>query len=132
MDADIKRFLKYSTNIEAFIKDILNLECKPFHREWLRLFEDNRYVSLLAPRGHGKLLADSTPILTTNGWKTHGELIPGNFVYGPSGKPIQVIATSERTYADYLVETRDKEIIRCHGNHEWCVYDRNIKDYTIM
>lgn len=65
MDADIKKFLKYSTNIEAFIKDILNLECKPFHREWLRLFEDNRYVSLLAPRGHGKTVLVGSYII----WK---------------------------------------------------------------
>ena len=44
MDPEIKKYLKYSTNIEAFIKDVLGLQCKQFHREWLRLFEDNRYV----------------------------------------------------------------------------------------
>ena len=51
---EAKKILRYSTNIVAFIKEILNLECKPFHKEWLRLFEDNSHVSLLAPRGHGK------------------------------------------------------------------------------
>jgi len=31
--------LKYSTNPILFIQDILGLECKPFHQEWIELFE---------------------------------------------------------------------------------------------
>jgi len=46
--------LKYSTNPILFIQDILGLECKPFHQEWIELFEKNRFISLLAPRGFGK------------------------------------------------------------------------------
>lgn len=59
----IKQYLIYSTNIERFIKEILGLECKNFHREWLRLFEDNNFVSLLAPRGHGKTVLVGAYIL---------------------------------------------------------------------
>jgi len=46
--------LKYSLDPIKFIKEVMNLECKSFHKEWIELFENNRYVSLLAPRGHGK------------------------------------------------------------------------------
>ena len=61
-------YLKYSVDPIAFMEDILDLTCKDFHKEWVELFEQNENVSLMAPRGHGKLLADSTPILTNKGF----------------------------------------------------------------
>ena len=124
-------YLKYSVDPIAFMEDILDLTCKDFHKEWVELFEHNENVSLMAPRGHGKELADSTPILTINGWTTHGELKQGDYVFSPSGKPIKILATNEKAPANYIIETRDGESIRCHANHEWFVYDRNTKRYTI-
>ena len=47
-------FLTYLTDPEKFITDVLGLTCKDFHKEWIDLFENNQYISLLAPRGHGK------------------------------------------------------------------------------
>ena len=49
-----KKILKYSNDPIAFIKDILGMEVKWFHKEWIELFENNNFVALLAPRGHGK------------------------------------------------------------------------------
>jgi len=46
--------LKYSLDCSLFIKEVLGLKCEKFHREWIELFENNKYASLLAPRGHGK------------------------------------------------------------------------------
>ena len=46
--------LKYSNDPVAFTRDILGLKCEWFHQEWLEAFENNRFSSLLAPRGHGK------------------------------------------------------------------------------
>jgi len=46
--------IKYTLDPIAFIVDVLGLVCKNFHKEWINLFEKNKYVSLLAPRGHGK------------------------------------------------------------------------------
>ena len=37
---------------------------------------------LSVPPGCGKQLADDTPILTTNGWKNHGDLVVGDKVFG--------------------------------------------------
>jgi len=125
------KVLKYSLDPIAFIKEILGLQCKDFHKEWIELFENNKYVSLLAPRGHGKELADSTPILTPSGWKTHGDLKIGDYVFHPSGKPVKIIGTNKKLPADYVVETRNGESIRCHANHEWYVYDRNLKRFII-
>lgn len=54
MKDDYLKILEYTTNCKKFIEDILGLEVKPFHEEWIEMFEDNRFVCLLAPRGHGK------------------------------------------------------------------------------
>lgn len=79
-----------------------------------------RLMLFLPPRS-GKLLADSTPILTTKGWTTHGELKVGDYVFHPSGKPVKVLAVSDKAPADYVVTFSNGETIRCHGNHEWTV-----------
>lgn len=96
-----------------------------FHYELRDIYHsDAKKIVIEAPRGHGKEIADSTPVLTTNGWKTHGELRPGDYVYHPSGKPIRVLAESEKHVDDYVVTLRNGEQIRCHANHEWKVWDR--------
>lgn len=53
MTEDLK-ILKYALNPILFIMEILDLEVKGFHREWIEIFEKNNFVSLQAPRGHGK------------------------------------------------------------------------------
>ena len=53
MTSDLE-ILKYTIDSKAFIEDILNLEVKDFHNEWINSFESHNFVSLLAPRGHGK------------------------------------------------------------------------------
>ncbi len=82
-------------------------------------------LMLFMPPRSGKQLADSTPVLTTDGWKTHGELRVGDYVFHPSGKPVRVLAVSEKTPSDYVVTFSNGDNIRCHGNHEWTVsHDR--------
>ena len=48
------KLLYYANDPVAFCRDILGLEVKWFHEEWLRFFEKNRFCVLLAPRGFGK------------------------------------------------------------------------------
>lgn len=47
-----------------------------------------------APPQHGKLLPANTPILTTQGWKKHGDLKVGDFVFSDTGNPVRVLANS--------------------------------------
>lgn len=57
----------------------------PKHKLW-------RYWLILAGRGFGKDLANTTPILTYNrGWTTMGELEIGDYVFDENGKPTKVI-----------------------------------------
>jgi len=91
--------------------------------DWNKLLTENKSLAVLCARGHGKEIADSTPILTVDGWKTHGDLVVGNSVFGINGKPIKVLDISTKNQDDYLVKTRNGESIRCHENHEWTVFD---------
>lgn len=85
--------------------------------------EITRLIIMMPPRA-GKLCADDTPVLTTKGWKNHGDLKSGDYVFGLDGKPTLVLAESSRGMADYEMEITNGEKIITHGNHEWFVYDR--------
>jgi hypothetical protein len=52
------------------------------------------YWVITVPFRHGKLLSLDTPIFTTSGWKNHGELQPGDYVFGDDGLPHRVIANT--------------------------------------
>lgn len=82
--------------------------------------------SLLALAGSphvGKLIAHSTPVLTPNGFVQHGDLRPGDYVYGPDGKPKKVLAIGNDDFATKKVVFKDGSEILTHPNHEWVVYD---------
>jgi hypothetical protein len=86
------------------------------------------YIDIWA-REHFKAVADSTPILTANrGWTTHGELALGDQVFSPCGKPVAVIALSERyaTSKCYEVRFSTGGVIVADENHLW-VRKRKIK-----
>ena len=87
---------------------------------------EKRLNRLLAnvPPGFMKLCADSTPILTPDGYRTHGDLKPGDRVFGPDGKPTKVLRISPKALADYEVSFSTHETIKCNGDHLWHVYDR--------
>ena len=86
-------------------------------------------LDISLPPGIGKLISDDTPVFTKDGWKTHGELTVGDFVVGLDGKYKEVEYIFPKNYADYLVEFTNGEQIKCHGNHEWFVYNRHRMKY---
>jgi len=55
--------------------------------------EIKRMMVFMSPQ-HGKLLSADTPILTTKGWKNHGDLTTSDYVFGQDGKPKKVILNS--------------------------------------
>ena len=77
------------------------------------------------PPQHGKLLADDTPVLTSAGWKRHGDLRVGDYVYNHKGEKVKVTHIHPKHYANREVTLTNGEKIQCHENHEWLVYDRN-------
>lgn len=73
----------------------------------------------------GKLLSNSTPILTKNGWKKHGDLQIGDYVLNHKGRFVKVLATSPEYPCNCRVTFANGEQIDCHENHEWLVNDRH-------
>lgn len=73
----------------------------------------------------GKNLSNSTPILTKNGWKKHGDLQVGDYVLNHKGRFVKVLATSPEYPCNCRVTFANGEQIDCHENHEWLVNDRH-------
>ena len=69
--------------------------------------------------GSGKLLADDTPVMTSNGWKKHGELIVGDMVVSPAGRYVPITHVFPKGVANRKVTFTNGEVIYCHENHEW-------------
>lgn len=91
-----------------------------------------RLMVFMPPRS-GKEIADTTQILTPDGWTTHGELKVGDYVFHPDGQAVEVLEiATEKHIDDYVVSFSNGESIRCHENHEWEVYDRPSKEWRIL
>lgn len=85
--------------------------------------EEPRLLLMMPPRG-GKQLADETLVPTPAGWRRHGDLKAGDEVFHPSGRPLRVLAVSEKTPSDVEVAFSDGSTFHCHENHEWTLYNR--------
>ena len=83
------------------------------------------FLGISLPPRVGKLLSDDTPIMTRDGWKNHGDLIVGDYVVGLDGEYKRVEHVFPKDVADYEVEFTNGERIRCHGKHEWVVYNHH-------
>lgn len=89
-------------------------------------------LGISLPPGAGKLIADDTPVPTKDGWKRHGDLKVGDYVVGMDGQYKKVLRVFPKDYADYEVTFANGEKIKCHGNHEWMVFNRHKGRYDVM
>lgn len=113
-------------NFARYMQPDMVLE--PFHFVYYTLLDkfahgEIRKMIVQMPPQHGKALPIDMPILTTKGWKKHGELQPGDYVFGDDGKPKKVIAN----FGKY--EWHTQEVIFADGNeviaakeHVWKIY----------
>lgn len=91
---------------------------------WRQTKDSNRRFKTLyleVARKNAKALALDTAIPTPEGWKTMGELAAGDRVFDPSGRPCNVIATSE-VFTDhdcYAVEFSNGETVTADAGHLW-------------
>lgn len=67
-----------------------------------------------------KALADDTPTLTTKGWKNHGDIRPGDMVYGPDGLPKMVTAVTGSSVVECMEVQFDGGVsIIASSDHLW-------------
>lgn len=77
-------------------------------------------VGVLADLQVGKALADDTPVLTTEGWKKHGEIRPGDRVFGADGLPKRVLSVTGSSLQDvYDVEFDQGVVLQATAQHLW-------------
>ncbi len=82
---------------------------------------------------YGKEISHDIPVLTINGWKNHGDLVIGDYVFNEKGKPVRVNALlGETNKNEYVVDFSNGESITCHAKHEWVVKKRSWKDFRKM
>lgn len=89
---------------------------------------------LVADTGIGKALDIRTPVWTLTGWKSHGDLVPGDYVYHPSGTPVKVVGTTGHFHdrPSVRMSFNKGEDIVCDENHLWTVtyLDKNYERHT--
>ncbi|MEH0432268.1 AAA family ATPase [Streptomyces turgidiscabies] len=78
--------------------------------------------------GTGKFCVDSTqvPVYSSDGettWKLHGDLVPGDRVFGRQGHPVEVLGHFPQGMQDvYRVTLWDGRTLDVGGPHLWTVY----------
>ena len=83
-------------------------------------YQDIRRLLINVCPGFMKALCCDTPVLTTWGWKRHGDLRPGDFVFGQDGSPKRVLAnTNPDMEESYEVEFDDGTVIVAGAGHLW-------------
>lgn len=101
------------------------------HLEAVTRGDITRLLINIPPR-HMKQLADSTPILTPTGWRQHGDIGPGDYVFGIDGRRARVLAITTKTVSDYEVVVTGGETIKCNGDHLWKVWDRWAHKWKVL
>lgn len=77
-------------------------------------------LAIFVPPQHGKLLSINELCLTTKGWKKHGDLQEGDYVFGHDGKPKKVLANSGAYEWDIVLITFSNGLqIEASPEHEW-------------
>lgn len=73
----------------------------------------------------GKATHENTPILTSKGWRTAGELTTGDVVYDENGEETTIVCLSPVWTEGkwYELEFDTGERIIAHENHDWLVHD---------
>lgn len=84
------------------------------------------------PPQHGKEIADSELVLTTQGFKKHKDLKAGDYVFHPDGHPVKVLAEiPQEEKCTIQVTLSNGQKIKCHRNHEWTVLKDRQKEITV-
>lgn len=126
-ETDVNKFLQFArfwTQESLFFLLYFVLKT-PVNHPWLvdRINEvetcNDRTLDLWA-REHYKALAIDTKVFTSNGWKCHGDLQPGDQIFGSDGQLIKVIAnTGPMTGSKCYQIMFDDATIVAGADHLW-------------
>ena len=85
----------------------------------------------LVARLEGKALALDTEVPTTEGWRTIGEVRPGEFVFDEQGRPTRILAVTDPMVDRPCREVvfSDRTSVICDVSHQWSTVDKNGRRY---
>ncbi len=94
-------------------------------------FEQVTLPDDLAGRLEGKALAVDTPIPTPQGWRTMGELLVGDQVFGADGHPCHVVAATAAIVGRpcYEVLFSDGQSIVADAGHRWLTTTKSARKH---
>lgn len=97
-------------------------EFVPTEKQRLALAYDVDELLYGGAAGGGKDLHVDTPVLTPDGWRRHGDLQPGDRVYGHNGAPVRVLASYRppRSQLWRVTFSNGEQIVAGNG-HLWTV-----------
>lgn len=116
-------FCRNYVKIQHATEGTVPFELFPYQEDLIRTFHENRYSIALTARQMGKMLVNSTPILTPSGFKTMGELKVGDTIYGADGKKttITFITPDTPDMVLYDIKFSNGETITACEDHLWNV-----------
>ena len=83
---------------------------------------DGGLITIEGNNGQGKAQPLSEPVLTPTGWRTMGEIQPGDLVVGGDGKPVAVLSVHPQQEREvWKVTFTDGSWTRCSPDHLWTV-----------
>lgn len=120
-DADKRFYLPRRKVLKVLVDDLQAL-----------FYGEIKFLGVSMPPRTGKLVSDDTRVLTSEGWKLHGELAVGDRVISPSGEFVRVTHVFPKAYANVRVHFSDKTHVDVHENHEWFVFNRHKQRYQVI
>ena len=110
------KYPKHFNEERAFLKDVCQ-RVQAFSEQ-----NTKRFLIVNEPPRHYKALEIATPVLTTRGWVRHGELLVGDYVFAPDGKPVRVTHVHPiHDHESMSVEFTTGEEIIASTLHEWLI-----------
>jgi hypothetical protein len=131
---DVKYFIEKYVRIINMDEGLMEFKLRPYQETIIDSFNDNRHVILLIGRQSGKALDLNTPVLTSSGWSTIGNIKIGDKLYGNDGRLTNVTNITEimHNHSCYEIEFDNGEKIVADEEHLWNVGSSEWKTNKIL
>lgn len=85
-------------------------------------YEGGQHCGIIAARGKGKMIPNSTIVYTPNGYKVWKNIHPGDYLYGDDGKPTKVLEEfNHKSKPIYKLTLKDGRVAYAGLEHLWTI-----------
>lgn len=85
-------------------------------------YKGGQHSALIAARGKGKMLPNSTIVYTPNGYKVWKDIHPGDYLYGDNGRPTKVLEEfNHKSKPIYKLTLKDGRTAYAGLEHLWTI-----------